>query len=156
MDLTYRCKARRTTSLTVSPRFSAAARADCHRSSGMRMARGVSGIGVLDIRRVCDNHEGVHVNNAQTVSAVVMSAVPGIVWLNSLAVCIGEESRQTWVISTNTNPLTAAIIRDAFSCRLHIHCASLVGVRIYRLGHDVYTTQAHLQGFPNVRFERVA
>jgi len=42
--LTYRSRARRTTSDSVSPLPCALSKAACHRSSGMRMARGVSGI----------------------------------------------------------------------------------------------------------------
>jgi hypothetical protein len=68
--------------------------------------------------------------------------------LRPIAVVHGDPARLIALLNV--------LIADEAIFNLIFHGSSLIGVRIYRLGQGVYTGQAHLETFPNVRFERVA
>lgn len=145
MDLTYLCKARRTTSLTVSPRLSAVANAACQRSSGIRIARGMSGINDLHLR----------------VKARPSAIGEGGNWVVLRPTCDGAShlvALPSRVDDLSANPgvailLGLACLGGADERFASVHGAPSVGVCRYRLGQSVDTAQV-LSG--NVRFGRVA
>ena len=144
--LTYRSNARRTTSLTVSPFSSALANAASHRSSGMRIARGVVSPMLTPARHGCRLSDDLNLS-PQTCLAAVSKDRHGLV------VCPTRDGAQQplpagcGVHDLQPHPGTAVNRAcgghvAAYRLKACVHVSPLRSARIYTLGASVYTRQA--------------
>jgi hypothetical protein len=146
--LTYRSKARLTTSDSVSPLACAFSKAAFQRASGTRTARGMSGIDDLHFRiKACPGSIVQGGNGKNLVKACDCA------W-NPVTFPGGE-------YNARANPLLLVFhglagFGGADGRESGVHFVSLVSACIYRIGQAVSTPQAHLADFLNVRFGCVA
>ena len=168
--LTYRSRARRTMSDRVSPLACALSKAACHRSSGMRMARGVSGIGYLpsQCHDVVSNVSQrpwrcfpVRVGFATKViksPTKIVKRTSAICPTWSLKPTRSSNGLKKTICSRCSNINSGAATSSLLNLSRHssffdkcnksvkvdgCHGASCVGVCIYRLRPAVYTSQGH-------------
>ena len=145
--LTYRSKARLTTSETVSSRSCALSRAAAHRSSGIRIARGVSGMvsapfahGLAQQGRVDD--ELLHLGQAATLSQPMVPVGLGLIGVGEF---ISADCRHRSLVAGGEDVEGAAIPSVYVVSVAHgvASFASPLGC-IYSVIHLRIYSQAHL------------